>query len=286
LADNFIARQNFLYDADHLHVFETVKRRLLISRSASPESWPETCINKEVVLIDNFPATFYRRRKRTMSLLASLIQASTRFQQAMDHRQPAQATNAEPQQAKAADKAPEPAGSPGDDRFTPSGRDADSLANLKTRSLALGEYKQTVAQDLSFVRETLRHKLAEYNLHPATTVNVSKGENGKTQVDGSMPDNLKGKIAQDLNNNRGFQEAFGRLSTTEPTLDFMDNALKLNQAYGVSNSLLDSMVSENQQFNGLQDLVTRYDNLKRSASQQQLEAANQQRYAFTLNTRA
>jgi len=221
-----------------------------------------------------------------MSLLASLIQASTRFQQAMDHRQPAQATNAEPQQAKAADKAPEPAGSPGDDRFTPSGRDADSLANLKTRSLALGEYKQTVAQDLSFVRETLRHKLAEYNLHPATTVNVSKGENGKTQVDGSMPDNLKGKIAQDLNNNRGFQEAFGRLSTTEPTLDFMDNALKLNQAYGVSNSLLDSMVSENQQFNGLQDLVTRYDNLKRSASQQQLEAANQQRYAFTLNTRA
>lgn len=220
-----------------------------------------------------------------MSLLASLIQASTRFQQAMDHRQPAQATNAEPQ-AKAADKAPEPAGSPGDDRFTPSDRDADNLANLKTRSLALGEYKQTVAQDLSFVRETLRHKLAEYNLHPATTVNVSKGENGKTQVDGSMPDNLKGKIAQDLNNNRGFQEAFGRLSTTEPTLDFMDNALKLNQAYGVSNSLLDSMVSENQQFNGLQDLVTRYDNLKRSASQQQLEAANQQRYAFTLNTRA
>ena len=219
-----------------------------------------------------------------MSLLASLIQASTRFQQAMDHRQPAQATNAEPQ-AQAADKAPEPAGSPGDDRFTPSGRDADSLANLKTRSLALGEYKQTVAQDLSFVRETLRHKLAEYNLHPATTVNVSKGENGKTQVDGSMPDNLKGKIAQDLNNNRGFQEAFGRLSTTEPTLDFMDNALKLNQAYGVGNSLLDSMFSENQQFNGLQDLVTRYDNLKRSASQQQLEAANQQRYAFTLNTR-
>lgn len=220
-----------------------------------------------------------------MSLLASLIQASTRFQQAMDHRPPAQAANAEPQ-TKAAEKIPEAAGSPGDDRFTPSGRGADSLTNLKTRSLALGEYKQTVAQDLSFVRETLRHKLAEYNLHPATTVNVSKGENGKAQVDGSMPDNLKGKIAQDLNNNRGFQEAFSRLSVTEPTLDFMDNALKLNQAYGVSNSLLDSMVSENQQFNGLQDLVHRYDSLKRNASQEQLDAANQQRYAFNLNTRA
>ena len=220
-----------------------------------------------------------------MSLLASLLQASNRFQQAMDQRPPAQAANPEAQ-TRPAEKTPEPAGSPGDDRFTPSGRDSDSLTSLKTRSLALDEYKQTVAQDLSFVRETLRHKLAEYNLHPATKVSVSKGENGNTQVDGSMPDNLKGKIAQDLNNNRGFQEAFSRLSVTEPTLDFMDNALKLNQAYGVSNSLLDSMVSENQQFNGLQDLVTRYDNLKRSASQEQLEAANQQRYAFNLNTRA
>lgn len=220
-----------------------------------------------------------------MSLLASLIQASTRFQQAMDHKPAAQANTAEAQ-TRPAEKAPEPAGSPGDDRFTPSGRDIDSLANLKTRSLALGEYKQTVAQDLSFVRETLRHKLAEYNLHPATTVNVSKGENGKTQVDGSMPDELKGKLAQDLNNNRGFQEAFSRLSVTEPTLSFMDNALKLNQAYGVSNSLLDSMVSENQQFNGLQDLVTRYDNLKRNAGEQPIQAANQQRYAFNLNARA
>ncbi|XKH01264.1 hypothetical protein LG325_00370 [Marinobacter nauticus] len=220
-----------------------------------------------------------------MSLLASLIQASTRFQQAMDQRPAAQASSAEAQ-TRPADKPPEPAGSPGDDRFTPSGQNIDSLASLKTRSLALGEYKQTVAQDLSFVRETLRHKLAEYNLHPATTVNVSKGENGKTQVDGSMPDEIKNKLAHDLNNNKGFQEAFSRLSVTEPTLDFMDNALKLNQAYGVSNSLLDSMVSENQQFNGLQDLVTRYDNLKRSASEQPIQVANSQRYAFNLNARA
>jgi hypothetical protein len=221
-----------------------------------------------------------------MSLLASLIQASTRFQQAMDQRPAAQASNNAETQTRPTEKAPEPAGSPGDDRFTPSGQSIDSLASLKTRSLALGEYKQTVAQDLSFVRETLRHKLAEYNLHPATTVNVSKGENGKTQVDGSMPDEIKNKLAQDLNNNKGFQEAFSRLSVTEPTLDFMDNALKLNQAYGVSNSLLDSMVSENQQFNGLQDLVTRYDNLKRSASEQPIQAANSQRYAFNLNARA
>ena len=221
-----------------------------------------------------------------MSLLASLIQASTRFQQTMDQRQPASATNAEAR-PKAAEKTPEAAGTPGDDRFTPSGQSIDNLTDLKTRSLALGEYKQTVAQDLSFVRETLRHKLAEYNLHPATSVNVSKGENGGIQVDGKMTDNLKEKIGQDLNNNKGFQEAFGRLSVTEPTLDFMDNALKLNQAYGVNNSLLDSMVSENQQFNGLQDLVHRYDNLKRSAGgQQPMDAASQQRYAFNLNARA
>jgi hypothetical protein len=91
----------------------------------------------------------------------------------------------------------------------------------------------------------------------------------------------------DLNNNRGFREAFSRLSVTEPTLHFMDNALKLNQAYGVNNSLLDSLLSDNQQFNGLQDVIHRYDSLKRNANSGQPDFGNSaQRYAFNLNTRA
>lgn len=219
-----------------------------------------------------------------MSLLTSLIQASTRFQQAMDNRQPPAADQNESQPAKS--KLPEAAGSPGGDRFTPSGQPESDVGSLKTRQLPLGQYKQTVAQDLSFVRETLRHKLAEYNLHPATALSVGKGEGGNAVVDGKLPEELREKIENDLNNNRGFREAFSRLSVTEPTLHFMDNALKLNQAYGVSNSLLDSLVSENQQFNGLQDVIHRYDNLRRSAGSGQPESINAQRYAFSLNARA
>ncbi|WP_420194142.1 hypothetical protein [Marinobacter sp. GH_1] len=220
-----------------------------------------------------------------MSLLTSLIQASTRFQQAMDSRQ---APAAKPDGEKpAATKQPEAAGNPGDDRFTPSGQSELDPGSLKARKLPLGQYKQTVAQDLSFVRETLRHKLAEYNLHPATALSVGKGENGNAVVEGKLPEELRERIEMDLNNNRGFREAFSRLSVSEPTLHFMDNALKLNQAYGVNNSLLDSLLSDNQQFNGLQDVIHRYDSLKRNANSGQPDFGNSaQRYAFNLNTRA
>jgi len=115
---------------------------------------------------------------------------------------------------------------------------------------------------------------------------VSKSEQGSIQLDGKIPDQVRDRIQQDLNNNRGFCEALSRLSVTEPTLHFMDNALKLNQAYGVNNSLLDSLLSENQQFNGLQDVIHRYDSLRRTATPAETGITAQQRYAFSLNTRA
>jgi hypothetical protein len=151
----------------------------------------------------------------------------------------------------------------------------------------MADYKQTVGQDLAFVRETLRHKLAEYNLHPATALNVSKDESGGVAVTGNLAEKNRVLIEKDLNVNKNFKEAFSRLSVNEPTLHFMDNALKLNQAYGVNNPLLDTLISDNQQFNGLQDLVHRYDTLRRSASAEQIPAAgNSRAYAFNLNTRA
>ncbi|PSF14367.1 hypothetical protein C7H09_00495 [Marinobacter fuscus] len=214
-----------------------------------------------------------------MSLLTSLIQASTRFQQAME--QPASRTDKAESNAPEAQPLPQ---SEGDDRFTPSQRD-ENAASLKTRKLPLSQYKQTVAQDLSYVRETLRHKLAEYNLHPATAINVSRNDDGSLQLNGKMPEPIREKMQQDLAQNKNFSEALGRLSINEPTLHFMDNALKLSSAYGVQNSLLDSLVSENQQFNGLNDLIHRYDSLRRTAEPTQTISARQP-YAFSLNARA
>ncbi|MBW4936127.1 hypothetical protein [Marinobacter sp. F4206] len=221
-----------------------------------------------------------------MSLLTSLIRASTQFQQAMEKR-PSPDSAAQGAPAKADRPSPQPAGAPGDDRFTPSGENSTDLANLKSRKLAMTDYKQSVGQDLAFVRETLRHKLAEYSLAPNTALNVNRDESGKIQVSGKITEESRAVIENDLNINKNFKDAFSRLSINEPTLHFMDNALKLNQAYGVNNPLLDTLISENQQFNGLQDLVHRYDTLRRSAGAEQLEASDNNRsYAFNLNARA
>ena len=221
-----------------------------------------------------------------MSLLTSLIRASTQFQQAMEKRQ-VPPTGPDGAPGKTQTNTVESEATPGDDRFTPSESSQSDIARLKARRLAMTDYKQTVGQDLAFVRETLRHKLAEYNLHPATALNVSKNEGGSVAVEGKIADNTRARIEKDLNVNKDFKEAFNRLSVNEPTLHFMDNALKLNQAYGVNNPLLDTLISENQQFNGLQDLVHRYDTIRRSVSAEQMEAAgNSRAYAFNLNARA
>jgi len=220
-----------------------------------------------------------------MSLLTSLIQASTRFQQTLENRSAAETEGQQTKKA-ASSETVQPA-SPGDDRFTPSGDSLSDMGKLKSQKLPLADYKQTVGQDLAFLKETLRHKLAEYNLSPTTVVSVNKNDSGKIVVDGKVPEGTRTRIENDLNVNKNFTDAFSRLSVNEPTLHFMDNAMKLNQAYGVNNSLLDTIISEDQQFNGLQDLVHRYDTLRRSAPTNQVEiAANQGAYAFNLNTRA
>lgn len=220
-----------------------------------------------------------------MSLLTSLIKASTQFQSALEKRPAAPADQAA---GKAGDAvAVDQPSSPTDDRFTRTAPQNPDLTALKSRQLSVTDYKQTVGQDLAFIRETLWHKLAEYGMHPATAINVTKGDNGSVQVEGKLPEAKRGQIEQDLNNNKGFQDAFSRLSVNEPTLHFVDNALKLNRAYGVNNSLLDTLVSDNQQFNGLQDLVHRYDTMRKTVSSEQLEAAGARKnYAFNFNTRA
>ncbi len=217
-----------------------------------------------------------------MSLLTSLIKASTQFQQAMEKRQPTAPGNAPAKPA-----APEAPASATDDRFTLSERANSDPARPKSTRLSMAEYRQTVGQDLAYMRETLRHKLAEYKLNPATSVEVSKNEEGKISLGGGIPEETRNRIEQDLNNSKPFREAFSRLSASEPTLHFVDNALKLNKAYGVNNSLLDTLVSDNQQFNGLQDLAHRYDTMRQTINTDQATSYTDRRnFALNLNTRA
>ncbi|UDL03753.1 hypothetical protein [Marinobacter sp. CA1] len=211
-----------------------------------------------------------------MSLLTSLARMSASLQQAASQRTQPQASA--PAEAKGAERDK----SPQDDVTLTGG----PLPRASSK-LAIAQYKTSISEDSGFVKETLRHKVAEYGIHPGTRIAVSRGDDGRLQLQAAIPAEKRQQIEQDLNNNRGFREAFQRLSTQEPTVAFVDTALKLNQAYGVNNPLLDSLVSENQQFNGLNDLVHRYDKLRQTVSAQQLEAAGQRADAgYSLNTRA
>jgi hypothetical protein len=213
-----------------------------------------------------------------VSLLTSLARASAGFLQGTEGGTGSQKTG---QTGTARAAAPQTIAQ--DDGVTLKGGERPAASSR----LAVRQYKTDVGQDAAFVRETLRHKLAEYSLNPGTRLAIEKKDGGSLTLSARLPEPSRQRIEQDLNNNKPFKEAFGRLSVNEPTLAFVDSALKLNKAYGVNNSLLDTIVSENQQFNGLQDLVHRYDNLRRTASSEQLEAAgNQRAYAFSFNAQA
>lgn len=124
-------------------------------------------------------------------------------------------------------------------------------------------------------------------MHPATALSVTRQAGGELAVEGKLPDSTRRQIETDLNHNQGFREAITRLSASEPTLHFVDTAVKLSQAYGVGNTLLETLVSEDQQFNGLQDLVHRYQTLRRNVESTTGSASDTaSRYAFSLNVRA
>lgn len=217
-----------------------------------------------------------------MSLLSTLLRAGSELHTALERR-PADALGAS---GSLAQSKAEPVTQPGTDRFTPSGSKEDDSAR-KVSKLTITDYKKSVGQDLAFIRETLRHKLAEYNVHSATAIHIKNDEQGNIAVDAKGQNPAFARIADDLNVNTAFQDAFRRMSINEPTLHFMDNALKLGKAYGVNNPLLNTLISENQQFNGLQDLVHRYDSLRRNATSVSAVSANTARdYALSFNARA
>ncbi|WP_197469937.1 hypothetical protein, partial [Oleiphilus sp. HI0117] len=70
------------------------------------------------------------------------------------------------------------------------------------------------------------------------------------------------KISTDLNNNKHFKEAFQRLSKQQPTLDYVDNVVKISGAYGVGNNLFNELISEQNEHNKLNDIAHRYEALK------------------------
>lgn len=130
------------------------------------------------------------------------------------------------------------------------------------KTISVNEYKDSVGKDTAFIKETLRNKLAEVGMNPEMKLEVSRDLFGNFQTKGNGIPSAMEQVNKDLTNNKAFHEAFHRLSTDQPTLNYVDNVVKVANAYGVHNNVFSSLVSATPDNNGLSDIAHRYDALK------------------------
>lgn len=158
------------------------------------------------------------------------------------------------------------------------------------KKIDVNTYKSDLGNESAYVRETLRNKLAELKLNPNTPLSVSKDIFGQVELKGPLLQTDIEQIKNDLEKSESFMQAFNRVSQQQPTLNYIDNVVKLSQAYGVGNSVFDSVVSENEQFNGLNDIAHRYnalrntdDVLQSSQPTHVVESADTSSFSFVVN---
>ncbi len=135
-------------------------------------------------------------------------------------------------------------------------------AEQSFRKVELQTLKVEIAQDKSYIQQTLRNKLSEYGINPSTPVALSKDFTGNLSLKGQALNSQLDKVNSDLNKDPNLKASFNRLSKQEPTLDYVDNVVKLSKAYGANNDLFNSLISEKQEFNQLKDITLRYESLR------------------------
>jgi len=168
----------------------------------------------------------------------------------------------------------------GDDAVT-----LNAQENTNTlKKLPVEDFKQSLGSDNSYLKETLKVKLAEFNLNSNTPLSISKDTFGKLEIKGPLLQGDLDRITKDLEQSPAFMNAFGRVSQHQPTLDYVDNVVKISQAYGVGNTLFNSLVSEDSQFNGLTDIAHRYQTMRTTSQQEAPQNAEPiERFQLVIN---
>ena len=138
--------------------------------------------------------------------------------------------------------------------------------NLNIKKVKVETYKNELGRDNAIVQETLKNKLAEYKLSANTQLKVEKDMFGNVSIKGALLQSDIERINEDLNNSAAFKDAFSRLSQQQPTLNYVDNVVKISSAYGVANNLFNSLISEDNEYNKLNDIAHRYDTLRNTTA--------------------
>lgn len=154
------------------------------------------------------------------------------------------------------------------------------------KKVKVENFKGELGQEKTFINETLKNKFAEYKLNPNTRLNIQKDAFGHIELEGAaLPSDLE-RLTLDLNNNKLFKSAFDKLSQQEPTLKYVDNVVKISKVYGVQNSLFNSLISEQNEFNKLNDIAHRYETLKSTSGtsiEDNQEHLNKSGFNFVIN---
>jgi len=156
-------------------------------------------------------------------------------------------------------------------------------ANPNIKKIKVETYKNELGKDNAIVQETLKNKLAEYRLSANTQLKVEKDMLGNVALKGALLQSDLERIGDDLNNSAAFKNSFSRLSQQKPTLDYVDNVAKISSAYGVENSLFNSLLSNDRDFNKLNDIAHRFDALKNTQGKINELPVNAEDFHFTLN---
>lgn len=194
-----------------------------------------------------------------MGILDAALNFGARAMQGLESGAPSGQQSAPANQPEAPDT-PRPKNAMADERVTLADQQAKKT-NLG--DLPLREYKDYVARDSNFVKETVGTKLSELDVDLGAKISIRKNSLGELEVEAKVPPETRDRIENDLNQNRAFKAAFNRLSVNQPTVEYLDNVSRISQAYGESNSMLESIVSENPDNNSLQDLAHRYQELRK-----------------------
>lgn len=140
------------------------------------------------------------------------------------------------------------------------------------RRIEVKTLKQEIASDKSYVNTVIKNKLAEYGVAENTPINLSRDKFGRLEIEAAILPSQSEAITSDLNKDKHFVDAFLRLTKTQPALNYVDNVVKLNEAYGSRNTVFDSLLSEKKEFNQLKDISLRYESLR--SAQGNLESSN------------
>ncbi|AZZ91123.1 hypothetical protein EUZ85_10445 [Hahella sp. KA22] len=190
-----------------------------------------------------------------MGLIRTLFEYGNQAYEGLKQPTAAQQTKA----GAAMDNLPEPG------TVTLSGQQQEQSSRPR---VMIKEFQQGVGQDTAFVQQTLRQKLAEYGVASVRgQVRLGRSETGALEISGAIPTEAKQKIEADINRNPDIKQTFVRLSNQKPALDYVQNVMRLQNAYGGDNSLFSSLLSSNPQNNSLQDIVQRFHKMGSAAAE-------------------